>query len=182
MMNIRKSVLALILTLSGWPVMAVTTLPDARMNITMVVADVTCQLNNGKGLNQQVSMPLVSVAELNAGQGKTAEAPLTVNCAGSPSQPAGITLNVQPAAGSTLIGDGSDGGLKTTRAGVGLQLTWKHNGLPVELGGADTLFRPDVATGMVWDLGIVARTIPVDGETVTGGEYRGAVTLNLRYS
>lgn len=181
-MNSKLNMLPMALVLSAGPVLAVTTVPDATMRISMVVADVTCQLNNGQGLSQQVAMPLVSVAELQSGQGKSAEAPLTVNCAGSPSQPQSIILSVQPAAGSSLMTDGSDGQLKTNKPSVGLLLTWKHNGQPVSLTGGEDVFLPAMATGGIWDLGIVARTIAVAGETPTGGEYTGAVTLRLRYT
>lgn len=181
-MNSKRKILPLALLLSVEPVLAAPAVPDATMKISMVVADVTCQLNNGQGLSQQVVMPLVSVAELQAGQGKSADAPLSVNCTNSPSQPQSINLSVQPATGSSLVTDGGDGQLKTSKTGVGLLLTWKHNGQPVDLTGVDTSFLNSMALGGIWDLGIVAKTIAVPGEMTTGGEYTGAITLRLRYS
>lgn len=181
-MSSKLNVLPLVLMLFECSVLAATPLPDTTMRISMVVADITCQLNNGQGLSQQIAMPLVSLAELQAGQGRSAEAPLIVNCAGSSTQPQSILLSVQPAAGSSLMTDGSDGQLKTSKTGVGLQLTWKYNGLPVSLAEGDTVFLPAMSQGGVWNLGIVAKTIAVVGETASSGEYTGALTLRLRYS
>jgi len=165
------------------PASAATAMNDATMAINMTIADVTCQVNSGAGLSQQVAMPLVSLAELQANLGQSAEAPLKVDCSGSPSQPDSIEVTIEPSGGSSLIGTGDGGMLKTSRTGVGLKLTWKMDGLPVVMTpGIVTTFFPNNAVNHVWDLSIVARPIAISGEVAKGGEYVGAIRLNLRYS
>ncbi|MEG0210540.1 hypothetical protein [Hafnia sp.] len=165
------------------PASAVTVMNDVTMSINMTIADVTCQVNSGAGLSQQVNMPLMSLVDLQANRGPMVEAPLTVDCTGSPSQPSSITLSVEPTGGSSLLGSGDLGQLKTNQSGIGLKLTWKHDGLPLSLTSATPrVFIPSMAVGNVWDLGIMAQTIAVPGETAKGGEYVGAIRLNLRYS
>lgn len=165
------------------PAGAATAMSDVTMDINMTIADVTCQVNSGAGLSQQVTLPLVSLADLQANRGQSAEAPLKVDCTGSPSQPNSITLSVEPVGGSSLIGTGDGGMLKTDKTGVGLKLTWKHDGQPVTMTpNLSSTFFPAMAIGNVWDLGIIAQTIAVPGETAKGGEYVGAIRLNLRYS
>lgn len=165
------------------PASAVTAMNDVTMAINMTIADVTCQVNSGAGLSQQITMPLVSLPDLQANKAQSAEAPLKVDCTGSPSQPNSITVTIEPTGGSSLIGTGDGGMLKTNKAGVGLKLTWKMDGLPVTMTpGIVSTFFPNQAVNHVWDLSIVAKPIAVSGEAAKGGEYVGAIRLNLSYS
>lgn len=162
---------------------AANNISDVTMNISMNIADVTCQVNSGQGVSQQIIMPIVSLSELQGDNAKSMEAPLKVDCSGSPSQPNYITISVGPSGGSSVIDGGINGMLKTNKTGVGLYLYWKVNSNPVILAPATTTtFYPDISTGGVWDLTMVAKPVAVAGELAVGGDYIGAVIVNLRYS
>ncbi|EAR9301726.1 fimbrial protein [Salmonella enterica subsp. houtenae serovar 44:z36,[z38]:-] len=164
------------------PALAAQETATKMLTLTMKVVEVTCQVNGGQGLSQQVVIPQVTVDALKAGNGVSAEAHLQVDCNGSRDQPEGITLSFEPAGGSSLLGDGSRGMLKTDREGVALALTWKYDGTPVSLLPEGRHFMPTMSAGGIWDLSVVARPVAVSGEALSGGRYTAGVRLTMRYT
>lgn len=152
-------------------------------NITMTVGTATCIVNNGQGVAQTVSMPIVSVSELNSGTAVTGEAPLKVDCSQGAAHPDNIVFSVAPAGDSIVVGTSDSGVIATDRTGVGLKLTWK-DGQPVSLDIAQPRsFPASSAVGGVWSTSILAQPVKVIAEELNGGgTYTGTVTVTLSYS
>lgn len=165
-------------------VQATTTIGDVIMGINMVVADVTCNINNGKGINQQIVMPIISWDELEKNSVHSTEVPLLVDCRSSASQPTAISVRLTPANGGGIVGNGSNGILKTDLAGIGLELTWKKlaGSPPVSLlPGDETVFTAVNGSEGIWDLSLLAKPILVHGEIPEMGRYTGMLQINLKY-
>lgn len=150
-------------------------------NINMMVSTPICQINNGQGVAQQITMPSVSIYELRTNTGKTATAPLLVDCNSSDVQPNNILVTVKPAGSSTIVNNGQDGKLATDKAGVGLLLTWKVNSQAVDLSNHTITFPSSIATEKLWDLSINAKPISTDNKILSSGNYTGTIIVNLQY-
>lgn len=149
-----------------------------RSQITMEVSAPTCTVNGEKGITRTVYMGQISWEDLLAGRGKTAIAPLRVDCSASGTQAKAVEVNVQ-AAGSSKPDSNIQGLLQTNMSGVGLQLAW-HDGEPVSL-KADTYRNFAAGTNPIWDLAITAKPVATSTEISNGGRYVGMITVDLTY-
>ncbi|EGZ3978023.1 fimbrial protein [Salmonella enterica subsp. enterica serovar Richmond] len=145
--------------------------------ITMTVADITCQINQGKGISQHVAIPIISTGDLSAGKVKSVEVPLLVDCKASIDQPGMIRVHLTPTGVSKASGDHI---LTTSLDGVGLELDWKNTSLPALIIG-ETEFTPIQATNNVWDFSMIARPVLLPGKVITGGQYNAALAVRITY-
>lgn len=145
--------------------------------ITMTVADITCQINQGKGISQQVTIPFISTGDLRAGKVKSVEVPLIVDCQASNDQPGIIRVHLTPAGISKVSGDHI---LTTSLDGVGLELGWKNTSLPALIIG-EKEFTPNQATNNVWDFSMIVRPVLLPGKDLTGGQYNAALAVKITY-
>lgn len=155
---------------------------QSQFRITMNIANVTCVINQGKGISQNIFMPLLSFQELREGHDKWVNAPLILDCSQSASDPESVELTVMPSNGSRAFGDGSQGKLLTDKEEIALQLRWRINGNPVLLNNEKNIFTPEISTSKIWDLSIKAKTILVNEEIHSGGMYNGTIIININYT
>lgn len=156
-------------------------LPDTTMSIRMIIADVTCNVNDGQGLSKIVFMPPVYIDDFRAEMAKSGEYPLKIDCSKSQTKPDSIHLIVEPAGASSIV-NASTGLLETDKKGVGLKLTWKSTGNPVSLLPIGTSFKNETVNGFIWDLSMLAKPIPIGTEIAKIGQYVGSVKITLRYA
>lgn len=183
-MQIRTIFIYVIFFTMGGMVQATTTLGEVTMGINMVVTDVTCSINNTKGISQQIIMPIVSHDTLIKNSAQNTEVPLLIDCRSSASQPTSVSIRLNPGSAGTLVGDGSNGILKTDLTGIGIKLTWKNMaGHPPAslLPGHDTVFTTAFGSEGIWDLSLFAQPVLVSGETPEMGRYTGALQISLKY-
>lgn len=131
-----------------------------------------------------IVMPIVSWDELEKNSVHSTEVPLLVDCRSSASQPTAISVRLTPANGGGIVGNGSNGILKTDLAGIGLELTWKKlaGSPPVSLlPGDETVFTAVNGSEGIWDLSLLAKPILVHGEIPEMGRYTGMLQINLKY-
>ncbi|EDV1002856.1 fimbrial protein [Salmonella enterica subsp. enterica] len=156
---------------------------ETQLTLQMQVVHITCLINDGTGINQQVYLPLTSQAELRAGTAKSALAKLMVDCGSSSDTPANITVSLTPAGGGTLVGSGVDGMLKTDLSGVALNIVWNSNGQPASLApGNATVFTPSASDPLRWDLSLLVTPKVINGEKLGGGHYKSALQVKITYS
>ncbi|MDR9891411.1 fimbrial protein [Pseudenterobacter timonensis] len=145
--------------------------------ITMTVADITCHINQGLGISQQIHIPTISTNDLRTGNTKSVEVPLMVDCQASNDQPGSIAIHLVPAGVSTVSGDHT---ITTSLDSVGLELAWKDTSLPALIIG-NTEFTPAQATNNVWDLSLIARPVLLAGKNVTEGNYNASLAIKVTY-
>ncbi|EBT2497848.1 TPA: hypothetical protein G8O64_004640 [Salmonella enterica] len=155
---------------------------DTQLFLRMDVVNVTCLINDGAGINQQVNLPLASQAELRAGTAKSGLAKLMVDCSKNLTQPASFEVSLAPSGGVSAVGSGADGILRTDLSGVALKLVWKINGQPASLAFGDySKFFPSASTPQQWDLSLLVTPQYIPGENIEKGFYKSAVKVNIIY-
>ncbi|EBC5055223.1 hypothetical protein CQT90_20600 [Salmonella enterica] len=156
---------------------------DTQLTLQMEVVHITCLINDGVGINQQVYLPLVSQTELRADTAKSGLAKLIVDCSSSSNTPADITVRLTPVGGASVVGSGADGILKTDLSGVALKIVWNSDGQPVSLvPGNATVFSPSASDPLRWDLSFLVTPKMISGEQLGSGHYKSALQINIVYS
>lgn len=147
-------------------------------NIMMTVADITCQINDGSGISQQVSIPIVTLDELKSGKEKSAEALLLIDCRSSTDQPGKIKISLSPV-GNSAVFDGNT--MTTSLPGLGLRLSWKDRTLPSLILG-NTNYSTHHLTGDVWDFSLVASPVLLGKPDSAVGNYSGTLQIKIQYT
>lgn len=180
-MKLRSFLLIILLTICG-TVQATTSLGDVTLGINMLITDVTCSINNGKDISQQIVIPIVSHDTLRKNSAQSTDVPLLVDCRSSASLPAAISVRLNPAGGGAPVGNGI---LKTDLAGIGLELSWKNlaGSPPVSLlPDNETIFTTANGAEGIWDLSLFVKPVLVPGEVPDMGRYVGTLQISLKYS
>lgn len=155
---------------------------DIQLSLQMEVVNITCLINDGSGINQQVLLPLASQAELRAGTAQGGLAKLMVDCSNNLTQPAGIEVSLTPVGGVSAVGSAADGILSTDLSGVALKLVWQINGQPASLAGGDySSFSPSVSDQQRWNASLLVTPQHIPGEKIGRGSYKSAVKVNIIY-
>ncbi|EIP0297788.1 hypothetical protein LRN22_004283 [Salmonella enterica] len=156
---------------------------DTQLNLRMEVAHITCLINDGAGINQQVYIPLASQDELRAGTAKSGLAKLLVDCSKSAVKPVAIKVNLIPEGGASVVGSGTDGILKTDLSGVALKVVWQSNGQPASLAiGNYTTFPASASDPLRWNVSLLVTPQYIQGEAIGKGNYKSALRVNVTYS
>ncbi|HGT6054248.1 TPA: hypothetical protein ACM4E9_004420 [Escherichia coli] len=124
-MRIRLCFILMIMLVMSGTLQATTIMGDVKMGINMEITDVICTTNNGKGISKHIVMPVMSRYDLTKNAVQSTNLPLLLDCSSGASLPSSISLRLDPAAGVILVGDGSNGILKTDLTGIGKALTWE---------------------------------------------------------
>ena len=155
---------------------------DTQLSLKMEVVNITCLINDGAGINQQVTLPLASEAELRAGTAKGGLAKLIVDCSKNSNQSSGIKVSLTPVGGVTAVGSAVDGILSTDLSGVALKLVWQTNGQPASLAVGDYYsFPPSASDPQRWNVSLLITPQYVPGEIIGKGFYKSAVKVNIIY-
>ena len=155
---------------------------DTKLSLSMEVVNITCLINDGAGINQQVYLPLASQADLRAGTAKGGLAKLIVDCSNNSDIPTGIKVSLTPAGGASVVGSGVDGILSTDLSGVALKLVWQINDQPASLAiGNSSTFSPSASDPLRWNISLFVTPQYIQGEEIGKGFYKSAVKVHITY-
>lgn len=155
---------------------------DTQLSLSMEVVNITCLINDGAGINQQVHLPLVSEADLRKGTAKGGLAKIIVDCSNNSDIPVGIRVSLTPARGASVVGSGVDGILRTDLSGVALKLVWQINDQPASLAVGDySTFSPSASDPLRWNISLLVTPQYIQGDEIGKGFYNSAVKVYVTY-
>lgn len=142
------------------------------INLHFHVSNSTCQIITAH--NMAFIWASLSPSEISNGSAETKTAPVTMRCSNSGGvEPIAVTFT-----SSTGTYDADQGIVKTSRANLGLQLSWASNGQPVVMDKEIDI--PAFATSTE-DLSVNAKPVQLGSETILGGNFSTQVTMNIEY-
>ncbi|AKJ43980.1 fimbrial protein [Pragia fontium] len=151
------------------------TLPDTKLSISLEVVNITCDVNDGEGLDKIVDFKVINEKTLLAGKQPAVKAQFIVDCRKSGVMPKNIDVKLKPGSQGAL-NNGTGGELQTNLSGVGINLSWP-DGTPVDLSGKNKRF---TANNNQFDISFYAKPY-AQGQSVEKGIMKSSVIIDMLY-